>query len=247
MSCSASVAQYFLWMSEYWQWFAHLTYDSLNSIAVTLGRIRYTSSNAHQGTSDIELMTVALSSSYESHICNRFVGLIAVATTIKAWWMGWSGNESSAWTGYIRERVHICIQEDSIHGLHLYMGVFVGIKALQNGAPHDPMLWVMEFRSKVLGQKKVRRRSCGGLNRSSAAWTWKLNRVRSACRENASKWATCVWSMPRGVAFVLLDGIGDVTIPDLGRLTPLQAADTPTLDAIAGVWIWYYAIAKAIV
>ena len=40
--------------------------------------------------------------------------------------------------------------------------------------------------------------------------------------------------MTGGVAFVLLDGIGDVNIPDLGRLTPLQAAETPTLDAIAG-------------
>ena len=36
-------------------------------------------------------------------------------------------------------------------------------------------------------------------------------------------------------AFVLLDGIGDVSIPDLGCLTPLEAASTPTLEAIAGV------------
>ncbi|KAK9817062.1 hypothetical protein WJX72_008993 [[Myrmecia] bisecta] len=35
------------------------------------------------------------------------------------------------------------------------------------------------------------------------------------------------------IAFVLVDGIGDVSIPDLGNLTPLQAADTPTMDAMA--------------
>lgn len=40
--------------------------------------------------------------------------------------------------------------------------------------------------------------------------------------------------MGRGVAFVLLDGIGDVNIPELARMTPLQAAHTPCLDAIAG-------------
>ncbi len=35
-------------------------------------------------------------------------------------------------------------------------------------------------------------------------------------------------------AFVLLDGNGDVSLPQMGNLTPLEAADTPTLDAIAG-------------
>ena len=39
---------------------------------------------------------------------------------------------------------------------------------------------------------------------------------------------------PERVAFVLVDGIGDVTIPQLGNRTPLQAADVPHLDAIAG-------------
>lgn len=38
----------------------------------------------------------------------------------------------------------------------------------------------------------------------------------------------------RRVAFVLIDGVGDVTIPDMGDMTPLQAAETPGLDAIAG-------------
>lgn len=43
------------------------------------------------------------------------------------------------------------------------------------------------------------------------------------------------WKHPsRRTAFVLLDGIGDVNIPDLAGLTPLQAANTPTLDTIAG-------------
>jgi 2,3-bisphosphoglycerate-independent phosphoglycerate mutase len=36
------------------------------------------------------------------------------------------------------------------------------------------------------------------------------------------------------VAFVLIDGVGDVSIPELGHRTPLQAASTPTLDAVAG-------------
>ncbi len=40
--------------------------------------------------------------------------------------------------------------------------------------------------------------------------------------------------MPRKIAFVLIDGIGDINVPALGNLTPLMAADTPTLDAIAG-------------
>ena len=41
-------------------------------------------------------------------------------------------------------------------------------------------------------------------------------------------------SKKQKVAFVLIDGIGDVHIPELAHLTPLQAAHTPTLDAIAG-------------
>lgn len=36
------------------------------------------------------------------------------------------------------------------------------------------------------------------------------------------------------MAFVLIDGVGDVTVPQLGNRTPLQAADVPHLDAIAG-------------
>ena len=36
------------------------------------------------------------------------------------------------------------------------------------------------------------------------------------------------------LAFVLIDGIGDVVVPILGGKTPLQAAHIPVLDAIAG-------------
>ncbi len=39
---------------------------------------------------------------------------------------------------------------------------------------------------------------------------------------------------PGRVAFVLIDGLGDVSIPELGNRTPLEAAHTPHLDAIAG-------------
>lgn len=39
---------------------------------------------------------------------------------------------------------------------------------------------------------------------------------------------------PERVAFVLIDGVGDVTIHQLGGRTPLQAASLPHLDAVAG-------------
>ena len=39
------------------------------------------------------------------------------------------------------------------------------------------------------------------------------------------------------IAFVLIDGIGDVSIPSLGNRTPLQAARTPNLDAIASAGV----------
>ncbi|KAK9845885.1 hypothetical protein WJX81_005130 [Elliptochloris bilobata] len=35
------------------------------------------------------------------------------------------------------------------------------------------------------------------------------------------------------IAFLLIDGIGDVSVPRLRNRTPLQVADTPTLDAVA--------------
>lgn len=37
------------------------------------------------------------------------------------------------------------------------------------------------------------------------------------------------------IAFVLIDGLADVHIPALANLTPLEAADTPAMDAIAGM------------
>lgn len=37
----------------------------------------------------------------------------------------------------------------------------------------------------------------------------------------------------RRVAFVLIDGLGDVSLPILGYRTPLEAARTPHMDAIA--------------
>ncbi|XP_057816147.1 uncharacterized protein LOC131029611 isoform X1 [Cryptomeria japonica] len=40
-------------------------------------------------------------------------------------------------------------------------------------------------------------------------------------------------SQKRRLALILVDGIGDVAIPSLGFLTPLQAARTPNLDAMA--------------
>uniref|UniRef100_A0A0D9XZZ2 Metalloenzyme domain-containing protein n=1 Tax=Leersia perrieri TaxID=77586 RepID=A0A0D9XZZ2_9ORYZ len=39
------------------------------------------------------------------------------------------------------------------------------------------------------------------------------------------------------VAFVLVDGIGDVTIPSLGGRTPLEAAAAPALDAVAAAGV----------
>ncbi|XP_073060467.1 uncharacterized protein [Primulina eburnea] len=41
----------------------------------------------------------------------------------------------------------------------------------------------------------------------------------------------------RRVAFVLIDGLGDVSLPSLGYRTPLQAANVPNLDAIASAGI----------
>ncbi|MBA0848642.1 hypothetical protein Goshw_005000 [Gossypium schwendimanii] len=41
----------------------------------------------------------------------------------------------------------------------------------------------------------------------------------------------------RRVAFVLIDGLGDVSIPRFGNKTPLQAADVPNLDAIASAGV----------
>lgn len=39
------------------------------------------------------------------------------------------------------------------------------------------------------------------------------------------------------VAFVLIDGLGDVSLPRLGYKTPLQAAKLPNLDGIASAGV----------
>lgn len=44
-------------------------------------------------------------------------------------------------------------------------------------------------------------------------------------------------SSKRRVAFVLIDGLGDVSIPRYGYKTPLQVAETPSLDAIAAAGV----------
>jgi 2,3-bisphosphoglycerate-independent phosphoglycerate mutase len=36
------------------------------------------------------------------------------------------------------------------------------------------------------------------------------------------------------VVLVLIDGVGDVSVPSLGDRTPLEVAHTPNMDAIAG-------------
>lgn len=36
------------------------------------------------------------------------------------------------------------------------------------------------------------------------------------------------------IAFVLIDGLADIHIPALANLTPLEAANTPAMDAVAG-------------
>ena len=37
----------------------------------------------------------------------------------------------------------------------------------------------------------------------------------------------------RQLLWVLIDGLGDTSIPSLGHRSPLEAAATPTLDALA--------------
>ncbi len=42
-------------------------------------------------------------------------------------------------------------------------------------------------------------------------------------------------SIPDKVILVIIDGIGDVTIPAFGDRTPLQVAHIPNMDCIAGM------------
>jgi 2,3-diphosphopglycerate-independent phosphoglycerate mutase len=43
--------------------------------------------------------------------------------------------------------------------------------------------------------------------------------------------------MSARVVLVLIDGLGDVSVPSLGFRTPLQATPTPTLDALAAAGV----------
>ena len=38
------------------------------------------------------------------------------------------------------------------------------------------------------------------------------------------------------VVILIVDGLGDITIPALGDRTPLEVSHVPTMDAIAGAW-----------
>jgi hypothetical protein len=38
----------------------------------------------------------------------------------------------------------------------------------------------------------------------------------------------------QGLLLIIIDGVGDVSVPAFGDRTPLQVAHTPNLDAIAG-------------
>jgi 2,3-bisphosphoglycerate-independent phosphoglycerate mutase len=52
-------------------------------------------------------------------------------------------------------------------------------------------------------------------------------------------------SLPDKVILVIIDGIGDVTIPAFGDRTPLQVAHTSNLDCIAGVLYCFAAMCLA--
>ena len=43
------------------------------------------------------------------------------------------------------------------------------------------------------------------------------------------------------LAFVLIDGLGDTSVSQLGDRTPLQAANTPILDGVAGYFLLFTA------
>ncbi|CAI5525949.1 unnamed protein product [Closterium sp. Naga37s-1] len=58
----------------------------------------------------------------------------------------------------------------------------------------------------------------------------------SNCSPNAT-YSSVPPNVTTRVAFVLIDGIGDVAVPLLGGLTPLEAAHTPNLDAIAAAGV----------
>ncbi|CAI5493393.1 unnamed protein product [Closterium sp. Naga37s-1] len=59
----------------------------------------------------------------------------------------------------------------------------------------------------------------------------------AANREPSATYSSFPQNVTTRVAFVLIDGIGDVAVPSLGGLTPLEAAHTPNLDAIAAAGV----------
>lgn len=54
--------------------------------------------------------------------------------------------------------------------------------------------------------------------------------------------------MPKKIVYVVLDGLGDKPIPELGSKTPLEAAETPGLDSLAarGICGMVYPVGKGI-
>ena len=61
---------------------------------------------------------------------------------------------------------------------------------------------------------------------------------RSTCAARdvvASNLCINLTMVARRLVFLLIDGIGDVALPQLEDLTPLQVAHTPMMDTIAGV------------
>jgi hypothetical protein len=42
----------------------------------------------------------------------------------------------------------------------------------------------------------------------------------------------------RKIVFVLIDGVGDVSIPSLGAKSPLEASTCPVLDSIASAFMY---------
>lgn len=54
--------------------------------------------------------------------------------------------------------------------------------------------------------------------------------------------------MAKKILYVVLDGLGDRPIPDLGNKTPLEAAETPGLDSLAakGICGIVYPVGKGI-
>ncbi|KAH9622896.1 hypothetical protein KSS87_010085 [Heliosperma pusillum] len=73
---------------------------------------------------------------------------------------------------------------------------------------------------------------------SNAAQSAKESMQESSVREIQRQGKMAVERNPKKrVAFVLIDGLGDVSIPRFGYKTPLEVADLPNLDAIASAGV----------